>query len=315
MAGCFVDHVEDDASLAGMTGMKGESMPDTTSSDGCSSFHQDLILFVYDDLPAEQKERLNAHLSACSRCLNQVSSIRSTLGAIDRAGIPQALAATAPVDWDAEWRRLRARLEGMNARGGARADAMPGAADAREGSDRSAFSPLLKAAAVVLLAGASFVIGRNWESLSPELGWLGSGRPSDTRTLPSNDGLAVPLGVEARMQYFSELTHGYLNRSRFVLLELANGHDAGDAAALREASITLLGETRAAKRVAGQLADPHIKELMTRVEGILTELSQLSDKGDVATVNRIRTEVNDSGVLTQLELLSTGPARLAQERS
>src|SRR6267142_559567 len=230
--------------------MKGESMPDSTSSDGCSSLHQDLILLVYDDLPAEQKEKLNAHLSACNRCLNQVASIRSTLGAIDRAGIPQALAVPTPVDWDAEWRRLRTRLEGLNARGGPKVpefhevptvDALPAVTGARGGSNRSAFSPLLKAAAVALLAGASFVIGRNWEFLSPELGWSGSDRPSDTRALPSNDSLAVPLGVEARMQYFSELTHGYLNRSRFVLLELANGHDAG---ALREASITLLGETR-----------------------------------------------------------------------
>ena len=117
------------------------------------------------------------------------------------------------------------------------------------------------------------------------------------------------------MQYFSQLTHGYLNRSRFVLLELTNGHDAADTAGLRAASITLVGETRAAKRVAGQLADPRIKDLLIQVEGILTELSQLSGKGDLATLDRIRTEVNNSGVLTQLELLSTGPARLAQERS
>ena len=315
MAGCSV---EADARLADMTSMKGESMPDSASSDGCSSLHQDLILFVYDDLPAEQMGRLDTHLSTCKRCLDQVTSIRSTLGAIDRAGIPQALAESTPVDWAAEWRRLRARLEGFKAEVGGVVDigSMPRrAADARQGSTRPVLSPLLKAAAVILLAGASFVIGRNWESLSPALGWADSDRQNDTRALPSDEGMVVPQDVEARMRYFSELTHGYLNRSRFVLLELANGHDAGDAAALREASITLLGETRAAKRVAGQLADPRIKDLMTRVEGILTELSQLSDKGDPATVDRIRTEVNNSGVLTQLELLSTGPARLAQERS
>jgi hypothetical protein len=267
-------------------------------SKRCSFQQQDLVLFLYEELPAERRPELDRHLRECAHCRAELNDFRATLHAVDRARIPQESDRRLPADWDFEWLALRARLEA-----------------ARGARPWPSTASLLKAAAVILLAGASFAAGRQWNSLGSArdpFGPAGAGPNGGTNGAGS---LSVPEDPAARLQLFSEQTHGYLNRSRIVLLEVANGREDGDADSLRKASLTLLRETTAARRIAGQMADPRIEELLAQVEGLLKEISRLSGTADPTTVNRIRSELNSSGVLTQLELLSTGPAHLAQERS
>jgi len=228
-------------------------------SNQCSYLEQDLVLYLYDELPSSRRAAVDDHLSGCDRCRSEVGVYRQTLGAVDRARIPQVAASAAPPDWEAEWRALERSL-----------------GSARSGPSWSGFlsSPLLKAAVVLLVAGVSFTAGRQWDSgLSPLLLSRlsnGIGVPG-----PAADSLIVPQDSVTRMRLFSEQTHGYLDRSRMVLLEFANGREAATSSALREASSNLLRETKAARRVAGQMADPRIEGLLAQVEGILGQISQL----------------------------------------
>ena len=272
----------------------------TQESPTCSSMDQDLVLYLYSELPFLRREALEEHLAACARCRAESASFRETLTAVSAARLSEAASRAVPADWTDQWESIRARIESEPAPG------------ARRGFMAS---PMLKAAAVILVSGVSFVAGHQWNSLlSSSLmkvtPW--SSAPPGPAML---DGVAIPEDAAARLQLFSKHTHGYLNRTRLVLLEFANAHEAGGSRSLREASNNLLRETKSARKIAGQLSDARIEELLAQVEGILSEISRLSDPGDSTTVKRIKTEVHDSGVLDQLELLSFVPTHLAQERS
>ena len=277
--------------------MKGGS--DMTESIACSEVDQDLLPFLYEDLPGTRKDNIQGHLAGCARCRAEVASYRETLGAVDQARLLEAAARSMPGDWDAHWHALRWRIENETV------------VRARRGF---IMAPMLKAAAVVLVAGASFMVGRQWESIL-SLGENGLTTASASRGAGTAEEPFVPADAEARLRLFSEHTHGYLNRSRLVLLEFANTPGAGGSRTLAAASTNLLRETKSARRVAGQLRDPRIEELLGQVETLLKEIARLSEQEDSTTINRIRSEVNDSGVLDQLELLSFVPARVAQERS
>jgi putative zinc finger protein len=268
----------------------------------CPCTGEDLILYIYDELPDDRRALTEAHLEACRSCREEMDSFEATLQTIDRAGMVDFATVHAPGDWS----ELEARLE----------------------ASRSAVAPLTlpfarrpgllaKAAAILLIVGGSFVAGRYWDSIGSSLGLPGGA--GDDGSLTGNPTSGGPRGIPedsaARLRFFSEKTNGYLDRSRLVLLELANTGSAADATALRAASGNLLRENRLARTVAGQVADRRLEDLVGQLETILRQISRLSDQGDQATIDRIRAYVNNSGVLEQLEILSTAPQRVAEDRS
>jgi len=272
-------------------------MTEGSQSMGCAFTRQDLLPYLYEDLPAGRRESLDGHLATCARCRAELASFRETLGAVSDARLPERVAAAMPADWPAVWASLRDRI----------------LSEAAAPVAGRGISPLLKAAAVLLVAGASFAVGRQWDTLT-SLGGPVPVQPMTGRTV-APDASQTPEDAAARLQLFSEQTHGYLNRSRLVLMEFANARETGDSRLVREASNNLLRETKAARRVAGQISDPRIEDLLAQVETLLGEIARLSDSGDATTVNRIKNEVHESGVLDQLELLSFPAPRVAQERS
>jgi hypothetical protein len=276
--------------------MKGGS--DMMESTSCSGVGQDLLLYHYEDLPAGRNDSIHDHLAGCARCRAELASYRETLGAVDQAGLDEIVAASMPSDWTDHWKALKTRLE----------------AESFQPARRSFMMPMLKAAAVILVAGASFMAGRQWDSIS-SLGSYGPLSIPGARGSAESEQITAPANAEARLRLFSEHTHGYLNRSRLVLLEFANTHVGGGSRTLAAASTNLLRETTSARKVAGQLQDQRIEELLGQVESLLKEIARLSEPEDPTTINRIKTEMNDSGVLDQLELMSFVPARIAQERS
>lgn len=267
----------------------------------CASKERDLVLYLYDELPAGSRHEIDRHLADCPRCTAVLASFRATLADVDRA-LPRGEAApglSAAPDAPHEWMALRRRLIDSG----------------RPPASRPVPGWMLKAAAVILVAGGSFMIGRQWEEL-PLL--PGPGGSLSSRGPAGDDAqgprIGAPADVAERLRTFSEQTNGYLNRSRLVLLEFANAAAEADAHALKDASRTLLRETRSARVVAGRLADPRIEDLLGQVEGLLREISRLSDSGDATTVERIRSEVNNSGILVRLDLM-TGTHDQPGERS
>jgi hypothetical protein len=174
--------------------------------------------------------------------------------------------------------------------------------------ERPALGWWMKAAAAIAIAGASFLAGTRFPSL------VRRDAPGPVRPAQGQPESA-PLDAESQVRAFSERTGGYLNRSRLVLLEIANAETASQSGMLQEITRKLLRESREAHQVADQMADPRFEEIVARLEGILREASRLSDWGDAPAVQRIRGRLNDSGVLEELELLIPVPARVTERRS
>jgi hypothetical protein len=122
---------------------------------------------------------------------------------------------------------------------------------------------------------------------------------------------AAEQGTASHLRKFSQETNGYLDRTRLVLLEFANADASSDSGVLREASLVLLAESRRAQKVADRIADPRIEEIMVRLEGILRDITRLSEAGDAASMDRIKARMHDSGVLLQLEMMSVASDRIA----
>ena len=255
-------------------------------------FEQDFVPYIYDDLEVDRRAALERHLSTCHACREEIGSLREALGAVDRSRLAEMAD------------RAAAGLPQLS---------LPEAERRSPSAAR-----WLKAAAILILAGASFVAGQQWSRLAspPEQAASGeSATPAPARPPESGAGpAAVPEHAEERLADLAAQTKGYLRRSRFVLLEFANAGAVSSDQALRNASIDLLRENRAARRIAGEIADPRLDELLAQLETILREISRLSDPNDSGTVERIRNQVNDSGLLDQLEILSAEPARVAQGR-
>ena len=261
---------------------------------GCRGRQQDLILDLYEELSAPDRRELEAHVGQCVRCRDELSGFRLTFRAIDEAGLRETATIARPGDWTALERKLLAEQSRWHAR----------------------ISPaplLVKAAAVILVAGASFVAGRQWETiettLMPAQGITGS-TPGEAPT----EGDLEAMDTAERFQAFSERTNGYLDRSRLVLLEFANAEPASAPPELRAASRSLLREYRVARQVADQMADQRLEGLLVELENVLREIARLTDQGDMQTIDRIRARLDESGLIEQLEILSILPNRLAQRR-
>ena len=81
---------------------------------------------------------------------------------------------------------------------------------------------------------------------------------------------------------------------------------------IRKASATLLEENAHARQVAHRIRDKDIEQLLDELATILGQIARLTDHDDTST-ERVRTYVNDSGVLLQLELFSAASDRMAYQ--
>src|SRR5262245_40105283 len=117
-----------------------------SDSPGCSMPQQDLVLYLYGELPPARRAAVEDHIGGCSACRTDLASLGETMAAIEKIRPARLDEMGSEVDWDREWERLERRIRSI------------GSVSSR-GAARFAPPMLLKAAAVLLVAGASFAIG------------------------------------------------------------------------------------------------------------------------------------------------------------
>ena len=272
-------------------------------ASGCPVSSEQLLLQIYDESTPDVARRIESHLADCAPCRAEFASLRETLDTVDRAELASMAEAMAHRDTPGAWNNIASRLR-------------PDGAVFAE-SPRRPTPYWLQAAAVLLIAGASFLAGATWMSPGnkanqryPKQADRAGGSPAPQPAMDAREA----RDPAAALREFTTRTHGYLNRSRIVLLEIANADTGSDSSMLREATRSLLDETRDARQIAGQIPDSKLDDLLGSLESILIELSELSDWGDEATVKRIRDQVNESGLLEQIEILTPPPTHLAHKR-
>ena len=57
-----------------------------TQENGCHA--EDLVLYLYDELPELQRERMRGHILICQDCQTQMEAFRKTLELVDLAQLP-----------------------------------------------------------------------------------------------------------------------------------------------------------------------------------------------------------------------------------
>ncbi|MFQ5700685.1 MAG: zf-HC2 domain-containing protein [Acidobacteriota bacterium] len=268
----------------------------TRDSHKCGWSSEALVLYLYGDLSASDRERMGSHLSACARCHRELDSFRETLELVDAADLRDMATFRAPGDIG-ELRRDLDRLK-----------------PASRGVAAYRLRAFARAAAVLLLAGVSFLAGRHWEQLVTTYTLLTEGTPQRPDTVPGelHDAPGDLLDGNGLLA-FSKQTNGYFDRSRLVLLEFANANAATSSPALRAASQILLGETDRVRQLAHRLNDKRIERLVSALEQILRQIAALSGQGDATAIAHIKRQIDD--ILDQLEILRAAPQRLAVRRS
>lgn len=272
------------------------------SDQACGRMADDLVLHLYGEASPAQRGTIEDHVASCAGCRKELESLRETLRAIDMADLGRMASAWGRRHLPPSWEEVRPALERES--GNAARTARP------------AFPAWMKVAAAVLMAVGSFLAGTQYTALGPIASWGGwSFGGSGNVAAPEGTAALVPGDADSRLRTFAQRTDGYLNRSRLVLLEVANAETGSDSETVREIIRNLIRESREAREVADQIADPKIEEVVARLEAILREISRLSDWGDPSSIARLRETVNTSGMLEQLELLVPAPGEPGHGRA
>jgi hypothetical protein len=116
----------------------------------CKDFEPDLVLYYYQDLAGEERQRVESHLESCARCRVFLEGLRSFLPATVQTDEPQ------PAFWHSYSREMRAKL----------------AAEEEKRGWRQALSFLLRPWPVPAMATAVILV----LALTFSKGWLPTGQ-------------------------------------------------------------------------------------------------------------------------------------------
>lgn len=190
-------------------------------------------LYFYDELPAEERDGFESHLTGCAACRASLADLRAIGEALgDRA------AGAVPIGgWRAFMARLDARMEAMPpARGGWRA-------------------PWLQMAAAVTLVAAGAIGGWTLSRVTP--------------AEPAAPALAGPAMDRA----IADAGGSGLARARVVLAGLAQKEDGAEWSLERRMAATLLPEVRLIRQVATDRGRGDLTDILIDVETLLLQAS------------------------------------------
>jgi hypothetical protein len=248
---------------------------------------------LYEDLNSEEKAFFNRHIRSCPDCAAEFKALEETSRAMDR----RVRRDPGREFWDGYWDRLSRRLE-MKDEGEAEK-----ARPARQKWPRR-FAPwaprwAFQAAAAVALISAGITIGRL--IFSPRRLPVEAAR--QTVEAPPVAPAANDLVVRAR---------NYVDRSKLVLLALVNYDPSSEGPCVldlplqKQISRQLVEQAGALK---SDLQDPgrrRLLDLVTDLETILIQISNLESRNDFEAVEFVRQGVESRGIFLKINLSEMG---------
>ena len=244
----------------------------------CPECRQLFVDVLYDELPAAQQPRFDAHLKDCAACRGELARLRKTL---DVMHAQQRQDPGAPF-WESYWERLSARNDfPETATTGAQRLSLP------------AWRPLvyrLLAAAAVLIVG--ILIGK--------YSFSGSANPPNPLSASANDALQL---AAARQR-----AHHYLDKSQVLILNLVNidteEQSAGelDISLQQDISSELVKEAAYLRGALEKSRDHQLRTLVADLEMILLQIANLEGDYDPSAIEIVRNSVEQGGVLIKINL-------------
>lgn len=269
----------------------------------CRECEELLVEALYGELDEDARGRFDAHLDSCVECARSYREMQSTLRVMEGRERPDPGQAY----WDGYWNRLTARMEREEERRrshgwlGRLFPALPDVA--LKWAHRGVL------AAVLIVFGA--VVGRMvlpGPGTGPEMERDAS--PDITLSEPSEQGgdedrVAEP---EIRTASAEACARQYIEDSQVLLLALVNfdpvteAEYLGDWSAEKTRSRELVNQAASLK---DDLTDPkqrRLRELVTELELIMLQISNLESTADLEAVDLIRSSVEDGDVMLKINL-------------
>ncbi len=239
-----------------------------------------LLEYVFDDMGAAQRAALESHLDGCPRCRQRVSGLRRLWRALPEP-YPAALEPQ-PATWERSWSAILERIT------------LPAEAQAAAGIDRR--PTFARGTAVAASLCLAFLLGLHWPDLRLAALRMAGRAPA---YVPHVSGLET----------FQSASHGYLQRTRLLLLEVRQSEPSSGSLAdtsLVSHSRSLLGEAPRHLTAAREVRNPHLEALLFELEDILR---QILERGGGAP-GGLPTDLEDAMdvMLFKLEMLERPPA-------
>lgn len=273
----------------------------------CRECEELIAVAIYDEMDEDTRRRFQSHLDACPECAQTYSEMRSTLRAMDERERPDPGQAY----WDGYWNRLTARMEREEERKRRRGwlgRLLPTLPDpALRWAQRGVL------AAVLIVFGA--VVGRmvlpGPETAPPET-------KVATTSPKGREGGTGRTEQEVRTASAEACARQYIEDSQVLLLALVNadveaeGDYQVDWSTEKQRSRELVDQAASLK---GDLTNPkqrRLRELVTELELILLQISNLETAGDLEAVDLIRSSVNDKDIMLKINLQKMRGGEIAE---
>lgn len=203
------------------------------------------------------------HVMACEECRTELEAIRRVLAAVDAAEIPEP-----DEGWeDGQWNRLRWRL----------------------GSSRRRVSWWAIGSVAAVLLVVAFLGGRL------------SQRAQAPATAPVP--LAAASSDVARNRVFFVVVGDHLDRTKRVLLELANQSDNGDLGAEQRQAADLVQSNRLYRQTAVRSGDTNLADLLRQLEPVLIEIAHSPSNPTPRELDSLRKRIESKGLLFKLRVV------------
>lgn len=190
-------------------------------------------LYFYDELPAPERARVEAHLAGCAACRESLTDLR----AIQAALASRVEDAPPEGDWSGFMRRLDAELDRADARG------------------FGGMLPWMKIAAALVLVATGVIAGWAMSRLNPPA-------PQQAQVAPPRVDRAIADAGESE-----------LARARVVLAGIAHKEEGAAWSVERRMAATLLPEVRLLRQVAAERGTPELEDILIDVEMLLLQAS------------------------------------------
>ncbi len=229
---------------------------------------EQLVLYYYGENAGASRPEIAAHLEICEACRARHEALRSDLGTVAAAPVPERSA-----NYGAEvWQRLRPHL----------LDQPPAWWAAWLQPRRWVLAGGLAAALV-----AAFLAGRLW------------------RPRPASPVAAVSPQVRERVLLVAVGDH--LDRSQMLLVELINADGSGtvNIAPEKQRAEDLVASNRLYRQAALRSGDPGMASVLDELERVLVEIANSPSDISAARLERIRRRIESQGILFKVRVIGS----------
>ena len=254
----------------------------------------------YEEIDAEQKNFLEAHIAVCEGCESEYAEVTSTLKVMEKRARPEPEQAY----WNGYWNKLARRMEEEKT-------LTPKPESWWRSFGRAfTFAPkwAFQTAAALLLVVLGIYIGR--VVFSPS-----ASEVQRARQLPP-----VASQVEQSAEYIHR-AHNYIERSKLILLALINfDPETEDSYALdlpyqQQVSRELVREASFLKQGIADSDQRRLRDLIADLEVILLQIANLESENDFEAIELVKEGVDSRGILLQIHVTDFRQSTKARDKT